>query len=1025
VKLLGADRGDVALWQPSTNKLVIEATVGKHYKTFLSVGDALPDNSMIQALWDNPVELYQSAPNVEKVTRYCSAHPDIRSELCVKVMFSYGQGGVLNVESRESSKFTRSDIMKAQLIARFASTAIAFAGEEYHVWRQLTRTLKYSVGEEEVLKDILESLGSLYALDSGAIFTRDSGGGITCGAHILNGVITEKKNLPRFVVPSQSLANCLFETGKSIYIANPYSDKHVYKKLARALGVVGPLAGVLLSANREDIGTLLVWSHSRKITKNHIHYLEAFARLAALRMAHAKKEKSLRRQEEFSNLLADNLPGFVFCKDSEFKFTFANTKFAEECKTTPHEIRGKSDYDFYEHKLASKYRLDDIKVLGGKEIDTIEKHRLPGGSMRYVHVIKTPLRDGDNEIFGVQGIYHDVTMDVVMREATFQEGNRVDLETNINQCNSLEDLYRYCAFELPKHEPFNATYASIFTFSEPKVFVAPDRKLVLRDSNYPRLKSEKNQAVYAFHPASETFSLTEWVACNNRSLRLENLDDKAKLRRELSIIDRKLRHKMHIEDSDRHDTFLAVPISQHISSKDSDVLGVIRFAQKKGRRRFSDLEQRLLEYLVEHSIAPRLADLMRRQFTDKLIEHTDVAKRLSSTSEANDGLSYITISETLNQFFGGSAGNANRVFWLTRHSNDGKMRQCCFYKGSSERPKSHLLGASLPVAGSVDEIATKSADLGYICVTDVSNVRDPLLPKSRNGVRCVVACRIRFRHDDIGVLCVASSSYDIDQPYHGKLLELVASELAQALYLQAIRPTFTQPAFRHDTIGALMIAHYDVESLLRRANVKRVETLVRGACATKFCLYLAQAYCRSYGGPFDRYKPSLSPCVLHDDAIMTRRMVKLLIDEGDDIIIRIPNDLRVDADANVIVAILFNLLRNAREYGKSASSVGKIVLSASVTNHTLTIIVSDNGPGMTQQQVDDWVGFDIGRQVSAGLVDSLDVKRGLGLKFVGLLVRNWEVDGRCGKWHYEYCDGLRKCGSKFVITLPVRKAKGG
>ena len=63
--------------------------------------------------------------------------------------------------------------------------------------------------------------------------------------------------------------------------------------------------------------------------------------------------------------------------------------------------------------LAQKYVNDDQHMMQtGETLDTIEEHQLPDGHHLYVHVVKTPVKNAENEVVGVQGIFWDVTEQV-------------------------------------------------------------------------------------------------------------------------------------------------------------------------------------------------------------------------------------------------------------------------------------------------------------------------------------------------------------------------------------------------------------------------------------------------------------------------------------------------------------------------------------------------------------------------------------------------------------------------------------
>jgi PAS domain S-box-containing protein len=85
------------------------------------------------------------------------------------------------------------------------------------------------------------------------------------------------------------------------------------------------------------------------------------------------------------------------------------------------EVIGKTDFDFFPAELAAKYQADDRQVIAsGERYELVEAHQSPSGK-KYVHVIKTPVRDAGGRVIGVQGIFWDVTDRERMEEQLHQE----------------------------------------------------------------------------------------------------------------------------------------------------------------------------------------------------------------------------------------------------------------------------------------------------------------------------------------------------------------------------------------------------------------------------------------------------------------------------------------------------------------------------------------------------------------------------------------------------------------------------
>jgi PAS domain S-box-containing protein len=124
-----------------------------------------------------------------------------------------------------------------------------------------------------------------------------------------------------------------------------------------------------------------------------------------------RTEEALRQSEAFYQSLVENLPQFILRKDLQGKFTFGNQKFLAELGRPLSELVGKTDFDFFPPDLAEKYQQDDRAVMQtGQVFETVEAHEPPGdGGTRHMHVVKTPIRDRDGKVIGIQGIFWDVT----------------------------------------------------------------------------------------------------------------------------------------------------------------------------------------------------------------------------------------------------------------------------------------------------------------------------------------------------------------------------------------------------------------------------------------------------------------------------------------------------------------------------------------------------------------------------------------------------------------------------------------
>jgi len=137
-----------------------------------------------------------------------------------------------------------------------------------------------------------------------------------------------------------------------------------------------------------------------------------------------KAEEVLRASEARYRLLAENLPQKIFIKDRNSVYIFCNKNYARDLKIRSEEIAGKTDYDFYPKELAEKYRADDKRVMESGKIEDIEEKYIQDGQERFVHTVKTPVRDEQGNVMGILGIFRDITERKLAEEALKESEER-------------------------------------------------------------------------------------------------------------------------------------------------------------------------------------------------------------------------------------------------------------------------------------------------------------------------------------------------------------------------------------------------------------------------------------------------------------------------------------------------------------------------------------------------------------------------------------------------------------------------
>jgi len=131
---------------------------------------------------------------------------------------------------------------------------------------------------------------------------------------------------------------------------------------------------------------------------------------------HRQAEEQLRKSEDKYRTLIENLPQKIFLKDKNSVYVSCNENYARDLKINPNEITGKTDREFWPKELADKYITDDKKVMELGKTEHIEEQYIQMGKERYVQTVKTPVKDENNNVIGVLGIFWDITERKLMEE---------------------------------------------------------------------------------------------------------------------------------------------------------------------------------------------------------------------------------------------------------------------------------------------------------------------------------------------------------------------------------------------------------------------------------------------------------------------------------------------------------------------------------------------------------------------------------------------------------------------------------
>jgi PAS domain S-box-containing protein len=126
----------------------------------------------------------------------------------------------------------------------------------------------------------------------------------------------------------------------------------------------------------------------------------------------AERTAALTKTTNMLELILESIPVRVFWKDKESRFMGCNTLFARDagCRD-PQQLIGNSDFDMDWREQAELYRADDRQVMESRcpKMNIIEPQTTPTGDKIWLKTSKVPLQMPNGEVFGVLGVYEDIT----------------------------------------------------------------------------------------------------------------------------------------------------------------------------------------------------------------------------------------------------------------------------------------------------------------------------------------------------------------------------------------------------------------------------------------------------------------------------------------------------------------------------------------------------------------------------------------------------------------------------------------
>lgn len=190
-----------------------------------------------------------------------------------------------------------------------------------------------------------------------------------------------------------------------------YVDSTCREEFKRTLAERGTVRRFEAEAYRKDGSKFWVSLSGRSVRdkEGHVLYFEG----AAEDITEQKRgQEALATERNILRTLIDNLPDFIFIKDSESRFVVDNVAHLKLLGAlSQEELVGKTDLDIFPREMARQYYDDEQALIkSGKPLINREESTIyPDGRVQRLLTSKVPLLDAEGKPIGLVGISRDIT----------------------------------------------------------------------------------------------------------------------------------------------------------------------------------------------------------------------------------------------------------------------------------------------------------------------------------------------------------------------------------------------------------------------------------------------------------------------------------------------------------------------------------------------------------------------------------------------------------------------------------------
>jgi diguanylate cyclase (GGDEF)-like protein/PAS domain S-box-containing protein len=217
------------------------------------------------------------------------------------------------------------------------------------------------------------------------------------------------------------------------------------------------------------------------------HLLESFVDISERKRSEEELSKNYQELQEtmlrleqsrnMLQLIIESVPVRVFWKDRDLRFMGCNTLFARDAGLShPQQLLGQDDFSMGWREQADLYRTDDRQVMESRrpKLNIVEPQTTPAGAKIWLNTSKVPLQMPNGEVFGVLGVYEDITARRQAEEAVqaanaklqalvaqVEARNRTmtlanEMADMLQACQTSEEAYKTIGLFIPSFFPDDA-----------------------------------------------------------------------------------------------------------------------------------------------------------------------------------------------------------------------------------------------------------------------------------------------------------------------------------------------------------------------------------------------------------------------------------------------------------------------------------------------------------------------------------------------------------------------------------------